>query len=637
MSDIDDPDRDRRRLAVARDARARPGQRARSSTSTPCPVRVDGLGRVTEVGLLLRVAADGSISRMVVSGRVLFGERVRDALLRHLEKDLGPLALPRLPADPTPFTIVEYFPDPDRSGFHDPRHHAVSLAYVVPVDGDCQPTQEALDLAWFTPAEAVSDVGARADDRRPRPPAPPRPRPRRRAARERPSRPAIGHPPTGRATPRTVGVRCRRATPSTAPRPRCARRSSTRRWCASTPPGWSASRPGPGASIERVESHGKHLEIAVGRRRHPAHPHAHERVVAPLPPRRELAAAAPPDAGADRGRRAGPRCASTPRSSRPTARPTPAATPGSAGSVRTSAAPTPTSAGASSCCWPTTIRERQPGRGAARPAGVLRRRQRLPLRGAVGRRAEPVRPRSATCPRPTPCASSTSPPSCCGPTCTARRADHRPRRQGRPRRVRPQRAALPALRARRSRPAATGEHARVLYWCPGCQVRLDPRRGAPRRHAVDRRRPIRHPRRRAKFLADLPWRRTGVTRPTDAADRRSRPDRGSYSVAIASRTFMFDALYDGYRAATKPATTAPTRMTTMISGRERELVDDRVGHGQRQGDADQRADDDADDGAERRHDDRLPAHRCGGSGACSSRPPASGRSPGSARTRRAPA
>ena len=26
----------------------------------------------------------------------------------------------------------------------------------MPVDGDCQPTQEALDLAWFTPAEAVS-------------------------------------------------------------------------------------------------------------------------------------------------------------------------------------------------------------------------------------------------------------------------------------------------------------------------------------------------------------------------------------------------------------------------------------------------------------------------------------------------
>jgi ADP-ribose pyrophosphatase YjhB (NUDIX family) len=119
------------------------------------PVRVDEYGNVIEVGLLLRVAADGTISRMVVTGRVLLGERIRDALLRHLEKDLGPLALPQVPPNPAPFTVVEYFPDPERSGFHDPRHHAVSLAYVVPVSGECEPTQEALDLAWFTPAEVV--------------------------------------------------------------------------------------------------------------------------------------------------------------------------------------------------------------------------------------------------------------------------------------------------------------------------------------------------------------------------------------------------------------------------------------------------------------------------------------------------
>jgi ADP-ribose pyrophosphatase YjhB (NUDIX family) len=120
------------------------------------PVRVDPHGRVTQVGLLLRVAADGSLSRMLVSGRVLYGERVRDALVRHLEKDLGPMALPRIPANPAPFTIVEYFPDPEVSGFFDPRHHAVSLAYVVPVDGECTPTQQALDLAWFSPDEAAS-------------------------------------------------------------------------------------------------------------------------------------------------------------------------------------------------------------------------------------------------------------------------------------------------------------------------------------------------------------------------------------------------------------------------------------------------------------------------------------------------
>jgi ADP-ribose pyrophosphatase YjhB (NUDIX family) len=121
------------------------------------PVRVDDMGQITHVGMLLRQAPDGNISRTVVSGRVLLGERIREALLRHLEKDLGPLALPRIPPDPSPFTVVEYFPDPSITGFHDPRQHAVSLAFVVPVTGDCHPTQQALDLGWFTPEQAVSD------------------------------------------------------------------------------------------------------------------------------------------------------------------------------------------------------------------------------------------------------------------------------------------------------------------------------------------------------------------------------------------------------------------------------------------------------------------------------------------------
>lgn len=121
------------------------------------PVRVDSLGNVTEVGLLLRQAPDGTISRLIVSGRVKFGERIREALLRNCEKDLGPLALPRIPVEPAPFTVVEYFPHAEVSGFHDPRQHAVSLVYVVPVDGECTPTQAALDLAWFSPSEVIGD------------------------------------------------------------------------------------------------------------------------------------------------------------------------------------------------------------------------------------------------------------------------------------------------------------------------------------------------------------------------------------------------------------------------------------------------------------------------------------------------
>jgi ADP-ribose pyrophosphatase YjhB (NUDIX family) len=122
------------------------------------PVRVDAHGRVTSVGLLLRAMPDGSVSRAIVSGRVLYGERIRDALMRHLEKDLGSMALPQLPLSPTPFTVVEYFPDPLVTGFHDPRQHAVSLAFVVRVAGDCVPSHDALDLAWLSPTEAASEV-----------------------------------------------------------------------------------------------------------------------------------------------------------------------------------------------------------------------------------------------------------------------------------------------------------------------------------------------------------------------------------------------------------------------------------------------------------------------------------------------
>ena len=51
--------------------------------------------------------------------------------------------------------MAEYFPTPGLGPFHDPRQHAVALAFVVPVAGDCAPQHDALDLAWLTPADAA--------------------------------------------------------------------------------------------------------------------------------------------------------------------------------------------------------------------------------------------------------------------------------------------------------------------------------------------------------------------------------------------------------------------------------------------------------------------------------------------------
>lgn len=125
------------------------------------PVRLDGLGQVVELGVLLRASPTGEMTRTLVSGRVLYGETLREALFRHLEKDLGPMAFPQLPPSPVPFSVAEYFPMPGISAFTDERQHAVSLAYVVPVTGTCEPRQDALEVTWLSPEEAAGDEIAR--------------------------------------------------------------------------------------------------------------------------------------------------------------------------------------------------------------------------------------------------------------------------------------------------------------------------------------------------------------------------------------------------------------------------------------------------------------------------------------------
>ena len=120
------------------------------------PVRVDGQGQVNEVGLLLRSTPEGVMTRALVAGRVRFGETGRDEPFRHLENDLGPMAFPLIPASPVPAQIAEFFPLPGISPYVDERQHAVSLVFVVPVTGSCSPRQDALEMTWMSPEEALA-------------------------------------------------------------------------------------------------------------------------------------------------------------------------------------------------------------------------------------------------------------------------------------------------------------------------------------------------------------------------------------------------------------------------------------------------------------------------------------------------
>lgn len=120
------------------------------------PVRLDARGEVEELGVLLRGnPVTGVMTRSLVSGRVLHNESIREALMRNLEKDLGPTAFPQIPASITPFTVAEYFPLPGVTPLYDSRQHAVALVYVVPVSGECDPRSDALELTWLSPAEAL--------------------------------------------------------------------------------------------------------------------------------------------------------------------------------------------------------------------------------------------------------------------------------------------------------------------------------------------------------------------------------------------------------------------------------------------------------------------------------------------------
>ena len=103
------------------------------------PVRVDEQGTVIAVGLLLRPASDGQIKRALVSGRVL-STSGSGALLGTSRRTSARWRC-HGSAAPQPFTVAEYFPTPGVTPFHDPRQHAVSLAYVVPVEGDCAPSR----------------------------------------------------------------------------------------------------------------------------------------------------------------------------------------------------------------------------------------------------------------------------------------------------------------------------------------------------------------------------------------------------------------------------------------------------------------------------------------------------------------
>ena len=106
-----------------------------------------------ELGLIRRASPHGEVW-CHLGGRIQRGETIADAIRRHSRETIG--IEPPLPLNPQPGYVYEWFP-PDlapRDGTisgDDPRKHAVGLSFVVAVDGEAQPRDEALEFAYFVP------------------------------------------------------------------------------------------------------------------------------------------------------------------------------------------------------------------------------------------------------------------------------------------------------------------------------------------------------------------------------------------------------------------------------------------------------------------------------------------------------
>ncbi|MDQ7878357.1 DUF4916 domain-containing protein [Microbacterium sp. QXD-8] len=111
-----------------------------------------------EVGLILRESPFGQVW-CHLGGRVLHGETLRQAIDRHAVDTLGIPAI--VDHDPQPDFVYQWFPPavaPHDGTAHgkDPRKHAIGLSFLVEIDGEPVPRNEALDFRYVV-AGALPD------------------------------------------------------------------------------------------------------------------------------------------------------------------------------------------------------------------------------------------------------------------------------------------------------------------------------------------------------------------------------------------------------------------------------------------------------------------------------------------------
>jgi len=116
------------------------------------PVQLTGDGKtIQKIGLIHRDTPHQGMRWCMVGGRMWRNESLAEAASRQLRETLGPSVRFAIDPDRQPDFVVQYFTTPRAIGFHDPRQHAITLAIVVPIEGEITAMGEAAAFRWFAP------------------------------------------------------------------------------------------------------------------------------------------------------------------------------------------------------------------------------------------------------------------------------------------------------------------------------------------------------------------------------------------------------------------------------------------------------------------------------------------------------
>jgi ADP-ribose pyrophosphatase YjhB (NUDIX family) len=117
------------------------------------PVRLDEVGNIERVGLIFRDTPHQGLRWCMVGGRIWRNESIAEVITRQLRETLGARIAFHIDPDPQPTYVSQYFPTQREIGSLDPRQHAVTLNFVVPVTGEPMAGGEAREFQWFGPSQ----------------------------------------------------------------------------------------------------------------------------------------------------------------------------------------------------------------------------------------------------------------------------------------------------------------------------------------------------------------------------------------------------------------------------------------------------------------------------------------------------